>query len=219
MRPHLTIRSLLALSLCMSVTAGAQAGIRAPGWKVVFDRAGIPDSAANMGAMAPGWHVSTLPGAPGAITFDPANVGARTFQLESEMIFFGSASGAGAGLVIAGRGLDTPGPRFVAFTVYPDGRYAVIRMTGATRETLVIPTTDAAIARHPGGNVQVKHVLSLEGDDRTVTFKVNGTRVASLPRAVVDPGGVVGLRLEPGVNVHIATFLLDGKNAAPVPTR
>ena len=214
------VRPLAALALvlpCTSLIAEAQGASRAPGWKVTFDRSGVPDSALSMGVMAPGWHVTSRAGAPAAVAFDPSLTGARTFRLESEVIFFGA--GAGAGLVIAGRGLETAAPRFVAFTVFPDGRFSVIRMAGAQREVLVMPTVDAAIAKHPGGNVQVKHLLQLEGDEKTVVFKVNGTAVSTLPRAVVDAGGTVGLRFEPGVNIHITSFVLDGRNVAPVPAR
>ncbi len=214
------VQSLAALALllpCASVIAEAQGASRAPGWKVTFDRSGVPDSALSMGPMAPGWHVTSRAGAPAAVAFDPSLTGARTFRLESEQIFF--SAGAGAGLVIAGRGLETGAPRFVAFTVFPDGRFSVIRMAGAQREVLVMPTVDAGIAKHPGGTVQVKNLLQLEGDEKTVVFKVNGSVVSRLPRAVVDPGGTVGLRFEPGVNIHITSFVLDGRNVAPVPAR
>ena len=219
MRP--LIRSLaIALLLSLPTVVAAQGGGRMPGWKVAFDRSGIPDTAVSMGAMAPGWHVNSLSGAPGAIAYDASLVAQKTFRLESEIFYFAEAAGAGAGLMIAGRALDTQAPRFVAFTVFPDGRFSIVRMAGAQREVLVPLTKDAAIHKHPGGKGDVKNVLAIEGDEKWVTFTVNGVKAAQLPRSVVDAGGaVVGLRLEPGVNAHIATFQLDGRNVAPVATK
>ena len=211
---------LLGLALVVPAALNAQAAGRAPAWKVAFDRSGIPDTAVNMGVMAPGWHVAALSAAPGGIAFDASLVAPRTFKLESEIFLFADGAGAGAGLVMAGRGLDTQAPRFVAFTVFPDGRFSIVRMAGAQREVLVQPTKDAAINKHPGGKVNVKNVLEVEVDEKWATFKVNGSRVAQLPKSVVDAGGgVVGLRLEPGVNAHIGTFVLDGRNVAPVATK
>lgn len=207
--------ALAAMLLAGPAAAQGTAGT----WRTAFDRAGAPDSVLKVGTMPPGWHTSLAAGAPGVVLFDPAVTGGRTFTLEVEAFFFGSAPGAGLGLVIAGRGLDTPAPRFVAFSVFPDGRISVTRHAGPARDRLVLPTPDAAVNKHPGGQVDVKNVLSLVGDEAKVTFRVNGTVVATLPRAVVDPGGLVGLRLEPGANVHVATFALDGRNRAPVPTR
>ncbi|MBI3789861.1 MAG: hypothetical protein HY275_03180 [Gemmatimonadetes bacterium] len=216
---HRTVLALAALLAVAPLAAGAQGPARAPGWTVRFDRPGIPDSAVAMGAMAPGWHVTSKSWAVPAIAYDAALSGGRTFKLESEIIFFVGTGTAGAGVTISGRALETEAPRFVAFTVFPDGRFSITRYTGAQREQLVLPTVEAAIAKHPGGTVQVKNVLAIEGDERFVTFRVNAQQVARLPRAVVDPGGTVGLRLEPGVNAHITSFVLDGRNVAPMPTR
>ncbi len=210
----------IALAFIVPGSLAAQGGGRVPGWKVAFDHSGIPDTAASMGAMAPGWHVNALSGAPGAIAFDASLVAQKTFTLQSEIFYFADGAAAGAGLMIAGRALETQAPRFVAFTVFPNGRFTIVRMAGARREVLVQPTKEAAINTHPGGKVNVKNVLSIDGDEKWVTFKVNGVQAAQLPRAVVDAGGgVVGLRLEPGVNAHIATFQLDGRNVAPVTAR
>jgi hypothetical protein len=211
---------VLGLALALPAALVAQAPSRVASWKVGFDRSGIPDTAVNMALMAPGWHVTALSAAPGAIAFDGSLVAPRTFKLESEIFLFADGAGAGAGLVMAGRGLDTQAPRFVAFTVFPDGRFNIVRMAGAQREVLVLATKDAAINKHPGGKVNVKNVLEVEVDEKWATFKVNGTKVAQLPKSVVDAGGgVVGLRLEPGVNAHVSTFVLDGRNVAPVATK
>jgi hypothetical protein len=168
-----------------------------------------------MGAMAPGWHVTADSTMPGAITYDPALVAARTMRLESEVIVFSGAPSAGAGLMVGGQDLSGRAPRFIAFTVYPDGRYSVSRSSGSRRVMLVPPTVNVAIPRHPGGTAQIPYQLILAGDENYVTFSVNGRPVTQLARTFVDPIGTVGLRFEPGVNAHITTFLLNGKNAAP----
>ena len=209
------MRGARLLLLLVPLALPAQGMTRAGGWKVTFEKSGVPDSAMLIAAATPGWRFSSNAGAPGAIVYLPSLTAGRTFRVEAEVVLAGGEGTAGVGLVIAARALETAAPRYVAFIVFSDGRFSVIRLAGSQRESLVIPTADAAITKHPGGTASVAHALVLEGDERTVTFRVNGARVAQLPRAVVDPGGGVGLRIEPGASVRLVLLRLDGRAVLP----
>ena len=213
------MRGARLLLLLVPLALPAQGVTRAGGWKVTFEKSGVPDSAMLIAAATPGWRFSSNAGAPGAIVYLPSLTAGRTFRVAAEVVLAGGEGTAGVGLVIAARALETAAPRYVAFIVFPDGRFSVIRLAGSQRESLVIPTADAAITKHPGGpasgTASVAHTLVLEGDERTVTFRVNGARVAQLPRAVVDPGGGVGLRIEPGASVRLMLLRLDGRAVLP----
>ena len=63
----------------------------------------------------------------------------------------------------------------------------------------------------------VEERLAVEADDAGVRCIVNGQTVATLPRAEASFDGIVGLRVDPGANVHVATLVVDGRNVAPVP--
>ena len=122
----------------------------------------------------------------------------------------------GLGIAVGGDSLTDGAPRYTAFIVGPDGRYRVTRREGTTVRDLVPWTAHAAIARHPSGEANVKLALAVVADGATVRFEVNGATVAELPRAAVQPDGVVGLRVDPGVNAHVATLALGERNVAPV---
>jgi hypothetical protein len=53
-----------------------------------------------------------------------------------------------------------------------------------------------------------KNVLVVEVEPDVVRFQVNGSEVASLPRDRIDADGVVGLRVNHGVNVHVSSLVV-----------
>ena len=54
-----------------------------------------------------------------------------------------------------------------------------------------------------------KNVLAVEVGPESVRFLVNGQEVTTLRRTDVDTDGVVGLRVNHGLNVHVATLKLQ----------
>jgi hypothetical protein len=167
--------------------------------------------------MPPGWHL-TAP-TTGGMVWDPAHVAAGALQVESELFLFAKDAGTGTGLLVGGQALGERGARWTAFVAGPDGRFRVVRRDGATVRELVPWTTHAAIPVRPADRPNVKLVLGVEGAGDAVRFLVNGAAVTELPRAAVQPDGMVGFRLEPGANTHVATLRLDGRNVAPEPTK
>jgi hypothetical protein len=208
--------ALTAASLAPLGHAAAQARPARPAaWRTVLDSAGAPESALAFSTMPPGWHVTA---GPGGVLYDPANGAAGSFRVASQLFLFSSTPAAGLGVVVGGEALDGRTPRYTAFIVGPDGRYRVTRREGATVRDLVPWTAHPAIARHPGGDENVKATLAVVADSAAVRFEVNGAVVTELPRAAVQPDGVVGLRVDPGVNAHVATLALGERNVAPVPS-
>jgi hypothetical protein len=203
---------MLAVALALPSLASAQEG-RPASWRVAYDRADAVDSTLLFATMAPGWHVTA---GPAGVLYDPANALSGRFRVESTVFVFSAAPGAGAGVAVGGTALDGAGRAFTVFEV-DNGRYRIVRHSGARAEELVGWTAHDSIPTGAGAESPVKNVLAVDAGDAEVRFSVNGADVATLPRERVAPDGVVGLRVEEAANVHVATLLLDGRNAAPEP--
>jgi hypothetical protein len=216
-----TIRPLHLVASVAVTLAGASLGAQAPArpasWRAAFDAVGVPDTALAFAAMPPGWHL-TAP-TTGGMVWDPAHVATGALKLESELFLFAKDPGTGTGLLVGGQALGETGARWTAFVAGPDGRFRVLRRDGATVRELVPWTAHPAIPARPVDKPNVKLVLGVESAGDAVRFLVNGAAVVELPRAAVQPDGIVGFRLEPGANTHVATLRLDGRNVAPEPVK
>jgi hypothetical protein len=168
--------------------------------------------------MPPGWHLTA---GRGVILYNPAATAAGNFEVESEGFLF-DPKGAESmyGLILGGRALDTDAPRYVAFEIGTMGDFA-LRTVEAYESTDLVTGTHPAILPWTGEGPTVKNVLGLVADDTVVRFLVNGEVVAELPRADVDPRGIVGFRIDAGLNTHITTLDIrtdaGTRHWAPVP--
>lgn len=201
-------RSLPALAAVAAALAAAplRAQAHPAGWETTPLTAAPVDSASFV-TMPPGWHV-TLPAS--AALANPEHTAADS--VSSTFFLFSSAPGTGFGVSVGGPGRRT------AFVVGPDGRYRITRHgpRGGSRE--IRPWTEhAAVARHPGGEANVRQRVSVAARGTDVVFSVNGQEVAVLPRAEAEVSGAAGFHAEGAVNVHAATLELDGRNVAPTP--
>ena len=59
---------------------------------------------------------------------------------------------------------------------------------------------------NPGGDV--KNVLRVEAEASTVTFLVNGQKVAEVPREGTRFDGIVGLRVGENLNLHVTNLVI-----------
>jgi hypothetical protein len=196
-------------------SASAQAGPRAA-WRVVFDSRPPADTAAPFVTMAPGWHAVARSG---MLAFDTTNSWRGDDSLESVVYLFSPAPGTGAGIMLGGRDLGTPAEHYVAFVVGPDGRYQIVRRSRGTTTALIPWRVTASAPKHPGGTGNVRIVLGVRADSVNLTFAINGSVVATLPKIAVDPAGTVGFRIERGTSAHIATLSIGDRNVAPTPAR
>jgi hypothetical protein len=211
-------RALLACVIVTSLKAvGAVGQFIAPqGWKWVTDSDARlvgtldpPEGAWLFGTMAPGWHITTRPG---AILFEPSYASRGRFTLESESFLFPGTSTSGFGVFIGGSDLEAA-PKYVAFLIRRDGRVA-IESVDSGRSTVLHPwTKSAAVAPGtPGG--EVKNVLRVDAEAGVVAFLVNGEKVAEVPRdARFD--GIVGLRVGADLNLHVTNLDLTHRLALP----
>jgi hypothetical protein len=187
------------------------------GWKWVTDSdARIvtaldpPEGSWLFGTMAPGWHVTTRPG---AILFEPSYASRGRFVLESESFLFPGTSAAGFGVFAGGSGLEGKA-KYVAFLIRRDGS-AAIESVDSGRVTSLYPWTKAAAVLPGKPDGDVKNVLRVEAEASAVTFLVNGQKVAEIPREGASLDGIVGLRVGENLNLHVTNLDLTHRLALP----
>jgi hypothetical protein len=167
------------------------------------------DSAWSFVAMPPGWHVTT---GPGALLFDPATRADGRFRIEAETFLFPGESNAEYGIFLADGEIDEPGDAFVLFVIRRDGSAAVIRSAGESREILV-PWTRHDSVRVPEGDGTAENALRVDFEPDRITFLVNGAELTTLPRDAAPLAGHCGLRIGPGVNIHVTNLDLTRRLA------
>ena len=197
--------SLMAL-LSLAPAATAQELERPADWKVRFDRSGASESDLYFVAMPPGWHVTS--GAAG-ILYDPARTAKGTYRLSAEIFLFPGERREGFGVFFGGRDLSGPEHAYTYFLIRKDGRFLVKTRSGAETAVVVPWTEHAAIVPHDGGEESVKNVLAVVARAEEVHFYVNGARVTSVPRSELLCDGVVGLRVNHSLNVHVSSLTVE----------
>lgn len=200
---------LTAAALSAAAPASAQeVEFRRPAeWRV---RADTPDGDVAEDLyfveMPPGWHVTT---GPGVALWHPATTAGGTFRVEMEVFLFDPEQRRqGFGFFVGGRDLEGPGRTWVGFLVREGGEYRVTARRGARTEALrgwdahpsVMSYTD-----RPAEESTARNVLVMEAREDAVRFVVNEREVLSVARRELPPlDGIVGLRVDPGLNLHVS---------------
>jgi hypothetical protein len=192
-----TVFSLLLLAAPLAAQAP-------PGWKVRADDPKADMAKLSFEEMKPGFHVTT---GPAVILWNPENTATGNFTIEAEIFFFreGSRDTEAYGILLGGKDLDGAAD-YVYFMLRNDGKYLVKHRAG-NGDTHVISDWSAnpAVAVHTGsGGPTVKNVISVAAVTDSVKFSVNGKPVASYPRSHMKPEGIVGVRVNHGLNLHVS---------------
>ena len=199
------------VSLCLALallapTVLAQELERPVDWQVRFDRPNTPDSALYFVTMTPGWHITT---GPAGILYDPSRTARGQYRVQAEIFLFPVERREAFGVFIGGRNLTEENQSYTYFLIRKDGRYLVKHRSGR-RTSVIVPWTEhAAIVKHEGGEEPVKNVLAIHAGADEVDFYVNGEKVSSIPRSEVDTDGIVGLRVNHRLNLHVSELTVE----------
>jgi hypothetical protein len=199
---------LLGTATLAAPLSAQQAKLERPNdWEVRFDRSGTPDSAIYFVSMPPGWHVTT---GPAAILYSPASTAEGDFRVQSTIFLFdpGQRHREAYGILIGGKDLDGPNQSYTYFVIRDTGDFLVKRRDGSATETVRQWSPSSAIMKHPGGE-NAKNVLTIEAKGSAVDFFVNGEKVTSVPRSDLQVDGVVGLRVNHGLNLHVVDLVVE----------
>lgn len=163
-----------------------------------------PDSAYAFQPMPPGWHVTM---GPGAVLADAAHRAEGRFVVESEIFLFPNSSAAEYGIVLGRNGSEWTG-----FLARRDGTAGIMHRKAA-RETPLVTWAAYDSVPQPGAE-PARVTFRVEAERDSTHFLVNGQRIGAIPRTgAVD--GVFGIRVGPGVNVHVSRLDYTRRLAPP----
>jgi hypothetical protein len=193
-----------ALLLVLAAPLAAQNAPKLPAdWKVRADRANADLSTLSFETMPPGWHVTT---GPSLILWNPGMTATGNFTLTGEVFFFREKSRdtEAYGILVGGKGLEDEGQAYAYFMLRNDGKFLVKHRAGAATHNIADWTAHEAVAKHTAETkgATVKNVLVVQAKSDSVHFLVNGQQVGAWPRAGMPVDGIVGLRVNHGLNLH-----------------
>ena len=184
-----------------------------PDWMWRFDRAGEytvgggeQDSVDTwFVTMTPGWHITT---APAGIFYHPAHTAEGAYTASAKIHLFPPGNrNEGYGILVGGSDLQGPGQEYLYFLIRRSGEYLVKLRRGSETEELIGWTPhEAIVAFTEETETTATNTLAVRMEGDMVTFLVNETEVASLPQGELPTDGLVGLRMNHSVNVHVSEF-------------
>jgi hypothetical protein len=186
--------------------AVAGGGTIPTGWSVRTDR-NAPNTNVRMAMMGTGVHFTL---GPAVIAYRASDRAAGPFHtLATFTQTKAPMHPEGYGLFIGGKALDGEGQQYLYFLVRGDGTYIVKQRKGADATTLVDWTASPAVHKADAAG-KATNLLEVDqkSDPSKVTFKVNGQPVWSADAKAQDLTGLVGLRVNHNLDVHVDGFAL-----------
>lgn len=179
-------------------------------WKVRMDRPGgemtigaDPDEAdIYFVNMVPGWHITT---GPAAIFWHPGSTAEGTYRAEAVIhLFDPQGRNEAFGIFTGGSDLEGEGQVYSYFLLRNSGEFLIKNRegssTGIVKNWSDAPPMNTYIET-TGSSVE--NVLAVEVRKNEVAFFVNGTEVATVGKAGLYTDGIVGLRINHRLNVHV----------------
>lgn len=175
------------------------------GWMGRTDRPNTKLSDAKFVTMGAGFHVTS---GPAAIYWKDANKVSGPFTASATFAQTKAPMHPEAyGMFFMGTDLQAPSQSYAYLLVRGDGKVMVKRRAGAELHTILDWTENAAVHK-ADANGKATNMLTVDATKPdSVRLLVNGTQVAALPGSHVgSTNGVVGLRVNHNLDVHISDF-------------
>ncbi len=169
------------------------------GWAARADKGDA--SGVKFVAMGSGFHVS--PGQAAVIYRDEDKVDAKFHTLATFAQTKAPTHPEGYGIVFGGSDLQGAGQKYTYFLVRGDGMYLVKTRNGDAATSAVSWTASDAIQKADSTG-KATNQIEVDASGAKVVFKVNGKSVYTMEAA--DRAGIVGLRVNHGLDVHISGF-------------
>ncbi|MDQ2664517.1 MAG: hypothetical protein M3Z05_00735 [Gemmatimonadota bacterium] len=217
-------RSLTALSLTL-VAAGplaAQAkmgkmdmdkkvegGALPTGWMGRTDNKSSKIGDAKFVTMGKGYHVTS---GPAAIYWTGKDMASGPFTASVTMTQTKAPSHPEAyGIFFGGKKLEGADQTYFYFLVRGDGKFLLNHRAGAVVHKIVDWTENSAVKKADAKGAATNTLMVDASKADSVRLKVNGVQVAALPASAGNPDGVVGLRVNHNLDVHVGDFDLSRK--------
>lgn len=179
-------------------------GVFPTGWSVRPDEGGKLTEV-SLATMAPGWHVVT---ATSGIMYRAQDQATGVYEVSSKIHLFPGSGGheEAFGLFIGGKDLAGAAQRYSYFLIRGDGTFKIKRRSGASATDVTKDWTPSGAITKVKADGPVANLLSVAVGKDKVSFRVNGQEVYSGPAAGLDTDGVVGLRVNHNLSVHVESL-------------
>jgi hypothetical protein len=192
----------------------AQGGGQLPaGWSLRLDTRSASAADVKVVTMGTGVHVTT---GPSGILWRAADATEGRFHTEATITRTKAPTHPEAyGLFVAGRDLQADTQTYIYFLTRGDGKFLISRANGivaASGRPAVTPVTQgwtdhAAVAKANAAG-QSTDKLEIATADVKLRFSVNGQLVLEMAAAGLDLRGIVGLRVNHNLDVHVEGFVV-----------
>ena len=211
MKPSFVLLLIVALS---GAVAGAQrqsdpdiamkgSGKLPDGWQMRLDDPRSKPEAVNFMMMNGGPHVMT---GPAGIFYKPGMTKSGAYEVTASFTQMAPSPHPEAyGIFIGGSDLQGSNQKYTYFLIQQDGTFLLKRRAGAATPIIQDWKANGAVKKTEG-KTQGTNTLTVSVAADKVRFLVNGTEVGSAAPSQVDASGIVGLRINHNLNVHVATF-------------
>ena len=221
LRRSITVCTLVALStapLSAQMKTGAAhdpdikagGGALPSGWSGRTDRADAKLEDAKFVTMGQGFHVTS---GPAAIYWRAENATKGPFTATATFRQTKAPMHPEAyGLFFAGKGIEGADQSYAYFLVRGDGKVMVKHRAGSEVHT-ILDWTDNASVHKQDADGKATNTLTVDATNAdSVRLMVNGAQVAALPMSHLgSTNGIVGLRVNHNLDVHIAGFSVTPK--------
>ena len=119
-----------------------------------------------------------------------------------------SAHPEGYGLFVGGQGLGGDAEKYTYFLIRQDGKFLIKRRDGASTSNITSDWQAHPAIVPPNAAGQLTNRLEVTVSKDNLVFAVNGKDVYSADPRLIDAKGVVGLRVNHNLDVHIEEFAI-----------
>ena len=198
-----------AFALLLAAPAAAQqpdpdkavqgSGTLPAGWMARVD-GGAALTKVKFETMPPGWHITL---GPAAIFYQPADTVSGNAHMAATLhLFPGATHPESFGMFLGGQDLQGANQSYTYFLIRGDGKFLIKRRKGDATTNVVGWTANAAV-KAADSTGHSSNELSILVKDGKVSFMANGKEVHSANAADVDTKGVVGVRINHNLSIHL----------------
>ena len=176
-----------------------------PGWTARPDDGGDP-SKIRFVTMEPGYHLTL---GPATILYRAEDLAKRPFHtLATFRQMKKPRHPEGYGLFIGGKQLEGKNQTYTYFLVREDGAYLIKQRKGDSTSEVTKGWTSSPAVKKADAQGKATNLLEIDAkqDPQKVDFRVNGQSVYSTAADRIDLTGIVGLRVNHTLDVHIEGF-------------
>jgi hypothetical protein len=117
-----------------------------------------------------------------------------------------TAHAEGYGLLIGGQGLGGDSEKYTYFLIRQDGKFLIKKRDGGSTSNITSDWQAHPAIVRPNAAGQMTNRLELTVGKDKLSFAVNGKEVYSADPRLIDARGVVGLRVNHNLDLHIDEF-------------